>query len=251
MYIDTHCHLQEEYYKNIDDVILENRKAGIGKIIVSGCNKQEICEVLNYSEKYDDIYLTLGFHPDQAECVDEEDLKWLEAIINNSSKIVGIGEIGLDYHYDGYSKEKQVKLFEYQLKLAEKLSLPVVIHSRDATKDTINVLSKFNNVGVIHCFNDTLTSAEKYIRLGFKLGIGGIITFKNSSLRDVLNKLSLDNVVLETDSPYLTPVPYRGKINSSKYIPLIAEELSKGFNTSILNVENITTQNAYSVFELK
>ena len=251
MYIDTHCHLQSKYYENIDAVIKDNRKAGIDKIIVSGCEICEIKEVIEYAKKYDDVYLTLGFHPEYADSINDIDISWLKEVVKNNNKVIGIGEIGLDYYYSKENRDRQINLFRKMLELASELNLPVVIHSRNATLDTINILKEYNVVGVIHCFSGSLETANEYIKMGYYLGIGGVVTFKNSNLRDILKELSLDNIVLETDSPYLTPTPFRGKINSSKYIPLIAEELSKVFNTSILNVENITTQNAYSVFELK
>ena len=144
MFIDTHCHLEKEFYENIDEVISDNKKAGMSKMVVSGCNKDEIIEVLAYSKKYEDVFLTIGFHPEVANYISDSDLRWLEEIINNNNKIVGIGEIGLDYHYDGYDKKIQMDVFEKQLKIAEKLKLPVVIHSRDATMDTINILKKYS-----------------------------------------------------------------------------------------------------------
>lgn len=251
MFIDTHCHLESEFYDNIDAVIFENKKAGLEKMIVSGCNKKEILEVIDYCNKYDEVFLTIGFHPEVAYDVSDDDLKWLENLINGNSKIVGIGEIGLDYHYDGYDKKIQIDIFEKQLKLAEKLKLPVVIHSRDATQDTINCLKKYNVKGSIHCFSGSLETANIYINMGFVLGIGGVITFKNSKLRDVISQLSLNNIVLETDSPYLTPVPHRGELNSSKYIPLIAKEISLALDTNIDEVYDVILKNTKDIFNLK
>ena len=145
----------------------------------------------------------------------------MENIISSVTKVVGVGEIGLDYHYDNTYKEKQRDLFEKQLILAEKYNLPVVIHTRDATEDTINILKKHNSSGIIHCFSGSYETARIYLNLGYKLGIGGVVTFKNSKLPEVLRKISIDDIVLETDSPYLCPEPFRGKQNSSKYIPII------------------------------
>ena len=251
MFIDTHCHLEKEFYEDIEKVIEENKKAGMSKMIVSGCTKSEIIEVLEYSKKYDEVFLTIGFHPEVCDEITEEDITWLKNLIVNNPKVVGVGEIGLDYHYDGYDRDKQIKLFEEQLKIAEKLGLPVVIHSRDATLDTINTLKKYSVIGDIHCFSGSLETAKIYINMGYVLGIGGVITFKNSKLRDVVSNLSISNIILETDSPYLAPMPHRGELNSSKYIPLIAEEISKALDVSIDEIYEETTKNAENLFKLK
>ena len=138
-----------------------------------------------------------------------------------------------------------------QLEIAEELNLPVVIHSRDATLDTINCLQKYNVKGVIHCFSGSLEVANTYIKMGFKLGIGGVVTFKNSKLGEVIKNISLENIVLETDSPYLTPDPYRGKVNSSKYIPVIAQSLSSLYNVSLEEISKVTTENALNLFNFR
>lgn len=249
MFIDTHCHLSKEYYDDIDLVIQENIEASIDKMIISGCEIESIDEAIEMTLKYDMVYATIGYHPDQANIVVEKDLIHLENLLKSHKKILGIGEIGLDYHYDGTNKEKQKRLFEIQLKLAEKLNLPVVIHSRDAVKDTIEILNKYKVKGIIHCFSGSLETANIYIKMGYKLGIGGVVTFKNSKLPDVVKNISLDNIVLETDSPYLTPDPYRGSVNSSKYIPLIAEKISTIKNISKEEVAKITTINCNDLFD--
>ena len=251
MFIDTHCHLEKEFYEDIEKVIDENKKAGMSKMVVSGCTKPEIIEVLEYSKKYDEVFLTIGFHPEVCDDITEEDISWLKNLIVNNPKVVGVGEIGLDYHYEGYDKDRQIQLFEKQLKIAEELGLPVVIHSRDATLDTINTLKKYSVIGDIHCFSGSLETAKIYINMGYVLGIGGVITFKNSKLRDVISNLSISNIILETDSPYLAPMPHRGELNSSKYIPLIAEEISKALDVSIDKVYEETTKNAENLFKLK
>lgn len=250
MYIDTHCHLSKKYYNDIDKVIEDNQIALIDKIIISGCEKDEIEETMQIINNYNIIYATIGYHPDQADIITEKDIKKLENLVNSSKKVVGIGEIGLDYHYDDINKDKQKQIFEMQLKIAEKLSLPVVIHSRDATFDTIEILKKYKVKGIIHCFSGSLETANIYIGMGYKLGIGGVLTFKNSKLGEVVKEVSLNSIVLETDSPYLTPDPYRGKTNSSKYIPLIAEKLSQIKDVTINEVAKITTKNCYDLFDL-
>lgn len=250
MYIDTHCHLSKKYYNDIDKVIEDNQIALIDKIIISGCEKDEIEETMQIINNYNIVYATIGYHPDQADIITEKDIRKLENLVNSSKKVVGIGEIGLDYHYDDINKDKQKQIFEMQLKIAEKLSLPVVIHSRDATFDTIEILKKYKVKGIIHCFSGSLETANIYIGMGYKLGIGGVLTFKNSKLGEVVKEVSLNSIVLETDSPYLTPDPYRGKTNSSKYIPLIAEKLSQIKDVTINEVAKITTKNCYDLFDL-
>ena len=250
MYIDTHCHISKNYYDDITEVITDSKNNGLDKIIISCCEVDDIEESLNIINNYDNVYATFGYHPDQIDKVCDEDLKKLETLIKTNQKIVGIGEIGLDYHY-GTDKEKQKKLFKEQLKIAQRLNLPVVIHSRDATKDTIDILKMFNVSGVIHCFSGSLETANIYISMGYKLGIGGVLTFKNSKLYRVIENINLENIVLETDSPYLTPEPYRGKTNSSKYIPIIAKKLAEIKKVSIEEVARITTNNAYLIFNLK
>ena len=250
MFIDTHCHLSSEYYDNIEYIIDENRKNNIGKIIVSACDKKSFEEALELAGKYDDLFLTIGFHPDTVDHVSEDDLNNLENLIKTNKKIVGIGEIGLDYHYVQDNKLSQKKLFEKQLVLAEKLGLPVVIHSREATQDTIDILKKYNVTGVIHCFSGSIESAHIYIKMGYKIGIGGVVTFKNSNLFKVVESVGIENIVLETDSPYLSPVPFRGKTNSSKNIPYIADKVAEILSLNINKVAEITTANAVELFDL-
>ena len=248
MFIDTHCHLSSEDYDDIEQVILENRKKGVSPIIISGCTKSSIIESLSYGELFFDIFVTIGYHPSEAAIVDGQDLKNLELQLKHP-KVVGIGEIGLDYHYGKEDREEQIKLFEYQLSLAEKMRFPVVIHSRDATLDTIQILKKYSVCGVIHCFSGSLEIANIYISMGFYLGIGGVVTFKNSKLKEVVKVLSLDNIVLETDSPYLSPEPFRGKQNSSKNLLIIAKYIADLKDVSLDEVVKITNKNANSLFD--
>ena len=251
MYIDTHCHISKEDYDDIDLVIRENFNSGIDKIVISGCTRDTIVESIDISNSYNNIYLTIGYHPSEASITTDDDLVLLEKQINNK-KVVGIGEIGLDYHYGKDDREKQIDLFRKQLIIAEKHSLPVVIHSRDATDDTIKILKEFPNVkGDIHCFSGSLETAKIYISMGYKLGIGGVVTFKNSNLYKVIESIGLKSIVLETDAPYLTPDPYRGEKNSSKYIPLIALKISNILNCDVKEVEFITTSNANSLFDFR
>lgn len=248
MYIDTHCHLSMEDYDDIDKVIEENKNALVEKIVVSGCSRESIEEVMDLKDKYDMVYVTIGYHPEYADTVTESDLDYLKSLLGEK-KVVGIGEIGLDYHYTKENKDKQIWLFEEQLKIASAFNLPVVIHSRDATMDTINTLKKYKVKGIIHCFSGSLETANIYISMGFLLGIGGVVTFKNSKLKDVVKEVPLESIVLETDSPYLTPVPFRGKINSSKYLEFIANFIADIKNISLEELAEITSKNASSLFD--
>ena len=248
MYIDTHCHLSREDYDDIDKVIEENKNANIDKIVVSGCSRESIEEVMDLKDRYDMVYVTIGYHPEYADTVTESDLDYLKSLLGEK-KVVGIGEIGLDYHYTKDNKDKQIWLFEEQLKIAEEFNLPVVIHSRDATMDTINTLKKYKVKGIIHCFSGSLETAKIYISMGFLLGIGGVVTFKNSKLKDVVKEVPSESIVLETDSPYLAPVPFRGKINSSKYLEFIANFIADIKNISVDELAEITSRNASSLFD--
>ena len=250
MFIDTHCHLSYEDYDDIDKVILDNRIAGIDKIIVSGCTRESILEVIELSKKYDDVFITIGYHPSEADDTSYSDLMLLKKQIKED-KVVGIGEIGLDYHYGKDNIEEQKSLFRSQLNIAKELNLPVVIHSRDATKDTIDILKEYPEVKCdIHCFSGSVETAKIYISMGYYLGIGGVVTFSNSKLIDVIKEIGLSNIILETDSPYLTPTPYRGKTNSSKYIPVIADFLANELNISIEDISKITLKNTNALFDL-
>ena len=250
MFIDTHCHLSLEDYDDIDQVIVDDQEASIDKIIVSGCTKDSILESLEYSKKYDMVYCTIGYHPSEVNSINKEDLNVLRKQLLEE-KVVGVGEIGLDYHYGDEDKEKQKELFREQLQIAVELKLPVVIHSRDATKDTMDILKEYSVKGIIHCFSGSYETAKEYISMGYFLGIGGVVTFSNSHLGEVVQKIGLDSIVLETDSPYLAPTPYRGLKNSSKYIPVIAEKISTLLNVSVEEVAKKTSSNANCLFDLK
>lgn len=251
MFIDTHCHISEDDYDDIDLVIEHNEASGVDKMIVSGCEEKTINEAIELSKKYNSIYVTIGYHPDQVEVVDDKLLYKLELLLN-TPKVVGIGEIGLDYHYGKENRDAQINLFRKQMKIAEKYHLPVVIHSRDATEDTISVLKEFPSViGDIHCFSGSIETAKIYISLGYKIGIGGVVTFKNSKLYKVVETIGITSILLETDAPYLAPVPFRGKINSSKYLPYIAKKVADTLNLSIDEVAKETSLNAIRLFDLK
>lgn len=250
MFIDTHFHLSKEDYNDIDSIVKNAKNNELLYLIISGCDRESIIEGIDYTTKYNNVYMTIGFHPEVCDKVDDNDLKWLEEIINKYNKIIGIGEIGLDYHYSKDNKVKQLELFEKQLVLAQKLNIPVVIHSRDAFKDTYDMLKKYQNRGIIHCFTSNIENARAFISLGYYLGIGGVLTFKNSHLKEVISKVDINNIVLETDSPYLSPEPYRGKINEPKNIPIIAKRIADIKNMNIEEVGRTTTSSVLRLFDL-
>ena len=249
--IDTHTHISKKYYDDIESVISRANDNGVKKIIISGCDLESNTEAVELIKKYDCLYATIGYHPDEVGKVTDKDFNKLENLVLNSDKIVGIGEIGLDYYYGKDNKREQIDLFEKQLALAEKLDIPVVIHTRDAFLDTYEILKKYKVRGIIHCFSGSLDVANKYIDLGFLLGIGGVLTFKNSKLKDVVENISLENIVLETDAPYLTPVPFRGKPNETSYVIYVAKFIAEIKNIDISEVDKITTNNAFKLFDLQ
>lgn len=249
MFTDTHCHLYNEYYNNIDVIINNAQQNGINRFIVSGCSTKDNNEVINIIKRFDNVYGVIGLHPEEALNYCIEDIKILENNLNNS-KIIGIGEIGLDYHYENFDKEKQQALFKSQLELADKYKLPVVIHSREATEDTIRILKEYPGVkGVIHSFSGSKETAMIYIKMGYKLGINGVVTFKNSHLKDILKDI-INNIVLETDSPYLTPHPYRGTQNNPSYIKLIANFICDYLNLDLSQLSIITNNNIKEIFDI-
>ena len=247
MLIDTHCHLSHEDYDNLEEVI----KDMDGFMIASGCDDKTNKEVLELVHKYDNVYGTLGIHPEEVENIKEDSFKFIEDNLKDP-KIVGIGEIGLDYYWTIDTKEKQKEVFEYQVKLAEKYNKPIVVHSREAIQDTYDILKKYKTTGTIHCFSSSLEMAKEFIKLGYKIGIGGTITFKNSKkLQEIVKELDLKDILLETDSPYLSPEPFRGKKNKPSNVYFVASKVAELKNINIDEVLKITNRNAIDKFDLK
>ena len=247
MLIDTHCHLYKEYYGDIDNIIKLSKENNVMDYINNGCDAKSNIEVLKSVEKYPSVYGALGIHPEYFENYTLDDIKFIEDNLSNP-KIVAIGEIGLDYHYSKENKDEQIKLLELQLELAEKYDIPVIIHSREATEDTINTLKKYNVKGVIHSFSGSLETARIYIKMGYLLGVNGVITFKNCNLKDTLKEIPIENIVLETDSPYLTPVPFRGKQNNPSHILDIAKFIGEIYDLSLEEVAKVTTDNVKKLY---
>ena len=240
--VDTHCHIYESYYDNIDEIIQRSIDNGVDMLIVNGCNLESNMEVLNLVKKYDIVYGALGIQPEELDDFNEESLKFIVDHINDD-KIVAVGEIGLDFHYD-IDREKQIELFKKQLSIASEYNKPVIVHSRDCIQETYNILKNYNLKGILHCYSGSVEMAREFNKIGFLLGIGGICTFKNARrLIDVIENVPLEYIVLETDSPYLTPEPYRGKKNEPSFIPLIAAKIAQIKNVDINVVKYVTTSN--------
>lgn len=250
MFIDTHMHIGDDFGIEPDLYVKNASDAQVEVLIASFCEKDDIMLSTKFVEKYKNLYACIGYHPEVSNKIVEKDYEILEEMVKNNPKIVAIGEIGLDYYWNKDNKDKQREVFCKQLEIAEKLKLPVVIHSRDSINETYEILKKYKVSGVIHCFSGSLEMAKKFISLGFLLGIGGVVTFKNSKLFEVIEKLELNNIVLETDSPYLTPEPNRGKTNESSNIFYIAQKIAEIKNISLENVAKITTENAIRTFDL-
>lgn len=251
MFIDSHLHLiQKDYEESIDKIINDAKDNKVNCLVVSCCETKDLEESLRLLDR-EGVFLALGLHPQEAKTYTDEDIKTIESLAKANDKIIAIGEIGLDFYYGKEDKEEQIELFEKQLSLAENLNLPVVIHTRDATEETINILKKHNVKGVIHCFSGSVETAGIYKSLGYKIGIGGVVTFKNSNLPKVVEALELTDILLETDSPYLSPEPYRGKKNGPKNIPIIAEKVAEIKNVDLKKVAEITTSNVVDLFDLK
>ena len=246
MLIDTHCHLSNEDYENVEEII----KNMDGIMIANGCSDETNKEVLKLVEEYPNVYGAIGIHPDEVDTVTEESFKLIEENISNP-KVVAIGEIGLDYYWVKENKEKQIELFRKQLDIAKKYDKPIIIHSRDSIQDVFNILKEYKLRGSVHCFNSSLEMAKEFIKLGYKIGVGGVVTFKNAKkLQDIVKELDLKDILLETDSPYLTPEPYRGKKNEPSYVYYVAKRISELKNINIEEIISITGENAIKEFDL-
>jgi len=249
MFTDTHCHIYKEYYDNFNEVIDNAKNNGINRLINNGCDKETNIEVIDTINSFDNVYGAIGIHPENVDKYSIDDIDFIKQNLNDS-KVVAIGEIGLDYHYTKDNKDKQIKLFEAQLKIASECNKPVIIHSREATDDMLRILKKYNLKGVIHSFSGSLETALEYVKLGYLLGINGVVTFKNCKLKEVLEKISLENIILETDSPYLTPVPLRGKKNEPANVSYVAEYVANIYNVSLEELSEITNNNIKRIFDI-
>lgn len=253
---ETHAHYDDEAFDVDRDELLKSfNDNGIYAAVNIGANLESSYIGDKYTKEYDFMYATVGVHPsDIREMENCDGIKILRDLATNNKKIVAIGEIGLDYHYEDTDKPLQKKWFINQLDLARELKLPVVIHSRDAAKDTIDIMQeqKANELGgVVHCYSYTKESAKTFLDMDFFFGIGGVITFSNAKkLKEAVEYIPLDKIVLETDSPYLAPVPFRGKRNSSLYIPYIAEAIAEIKGIDVDTVYEATWNNAKTLYRL-
>ena len=251
MYTDSHTHLYDEQLTADAMQIQRAIDAGVTKMYMPNCDSSTISAMLQLADKWPaNCMPMMGLHPCYVKGNYKEELalvaEWLQ-----KRKFYAIGEIGLDYHWDLTYKKEQIDAFETQIDLALQYDLPVVIHSRESTPDCIDIVrSKQNGLlrGIFHCFSGTMEEAVQITSLGFYLGIGGVVTYKKSTLPDIIKEISLSHIVLETDAPYLAPVPYRGKRNESSYIPLIAQKIAEIKNVPLQQVAAITTANAGNVF---
>lgn len=245
--IDTHAHILSEFYDDIDELIEELKSKNIIKVINCADSIETSKEVLNIYNKYEGYLLpAVGIHPEN---IDNSNLKTIENIIKEH-KVFAIGEIGLDYHYNDENKNEQKEYFIKQLDLALKYDLPVIIHIREAMQECFDILKTRKNKGIIHCFSGSVEMAREYIKLGYKLGIGGVLTFKNSKLYEVIEKIDLKDIVLETDSPFLSPEPFRGKKNKPCNVLYVAKRIAEIKNISLEEVINTTTATANQIFDI-
>lgn len=252
MIFETHAHYDDEAFKNdIDEVLSTVRAAGVGRIVNVAASMRSCVTSMELANIHEDIYAAVGVHPEETKELTDADMKLLEEYSSNK-KVVAIGEIGLDYYWDEPERSIQKKWFEAQLELARKVKLPVIIHSRDAAQDTLDIMKnhKCEDIGgVIHCFSYGIEMAKQYLDMGFFIGVGGVVTFKNGKkLKEVVEYVPLDRIVTETDSPYLAPTPNRGKRNDSSNIPYVIEEIARIKGVSQEVVEHETWQNAVKLY---
>ena len=247
--IDSHAHIISEFYEDIDELVKKIKKQGIVSVINCGDSLGTSKEVIEICKKYHDIlFPVVGIHPDNIS--DKENMiSKLENIII-SNKVYGIGEIGLDYYYNNENRTEQKELFSDQIDLANKYNLPIVVHTRDSIQDCFDILKTKKIKGIIHCYSGSVEMAKEFIKLGFFLGIGGVLTFKNSNLYKVIESIDLESIVLETDSPFLSPEPHRGTKNIPSNVYYVAKRISEIKHISIEEVINTTSNNVRKIFDI-
>ena len=246
---DTHAHIN--MLSDPEKGIIEAREAGVGTIIIPAAAEDDFEPILELAHSFDDVYALLGVHPEDCEKFNDNTAKKIIELAKDE-KVVGIGEIGLDYHYTKENKDAQKNCFINQLEIARMLDLPVVIHDREAHRDTLDILknSKVKKV-LLHCFSGSTEFMRECCSEGYKIAIGGVVTFKNAKeIKEVALNIDMDDLMLETDCPYLTPHPFRGLENSPKYIGFVAKEIAKIKNITYDSVVNKTTQNAREFFNI-
>lgn len=246
MFIDTHGHLTRQYADGANEIIKRANDAGVGIIVCPTAEPEDIPEALNIAKTHSNIFCTIGLHPDCADTAVASDFLTPEVLNNN--KVIGVGEIGLDYHEGDDNKKNQIKLFSDQLEIAKQYDLPVAIHTRDAEDDTAEILTDKNH-GVLHCFTSSWNLAKIMLDRGFYFSASGILTFKNAQdIRDVFAKLPNDRIVIETDSPYCAPVPYRGKVCEPAFVVETAKVLAEIKHLQIDELESILMENTARLY---
>lgn len=251
--IDTHSHINfEEYKPDFENFLNDIKSAGVEKVIIPGVEPSTFGEIIELCNKYDMLYGALGVHPSEYTSYTNETEEIIKRLAQNE-KIVAIGEIGLDYHYGADSKEEQKILLRKQLQTAHELNLPVIIHDRESHEDVFEIINEYQLKDVIfHCFSGDADFALKCLNNGYYIALGGVVTFKNAlELKEAVKVIPLDKLLLETDAPYLAPVPFRGKLNSPVYLKYIAEEIARIKNIDAEIVKNVTSENAKRVFNIK
>lgn len=249
---DTHTHLYlKEFEKDFDEVLQRAQKEGVEKFYMPCIDNTVINDMLALEEKYPlQFFSMMGLHPCSVKENFLEELRIIEEYLSKR-KFAAIGEIGLDFHWDTTFKKEQFEAFNSQMELALQYNLPIVIHTRNAIQETIEAVKPFaakGLTGIFHCFGDSNETAKQIIEMGFYLGIGGVLTYKNANVPEALKDIDLKYIVLETDAPYLSPVPYRGKRNESSYLVNIAEKLAEVKNVSVEEIAEITSANAEKIF---
>ncbi len=250
--IDTHCHLYlPEFKDDISQVMQRAESIGVQRFYLPAIDSEVIEDILAFEEKYKGkCFAMMGLHPCSVKATYKDELTIVEGWLNKR-RFAAIGEIGLDFYWDKTFTSQQYEAFETQMQWALQRNMPIVIHCRNAMQETINTVKPFADKGlqgIFHCFSGNYEQAKEVIDMGFYLGIGGVITYKNSGVAEAIEKISLDNIVLETDAPYLTPVPFRGKRNESSYLQYIAAKLAEVKKVSVEEVARITTANAEKIF---
>jgi TatD DNase family protein len=254
MLFDTHVHLNaEQFNEDLEEVISRAKEAGVGKMVVVGFDRPTIERAMELVEHYDFLYASVGWHPVDAIDMTEEDLAWIEEL-SSHPKVVALGEMGLDYHWDKSPKDVQKEVFRKQIHLAKKVKLPIIIHNREATQDIVDILREEGAEevgGIMHCFSGSPEIAQECVDMNFYISLGGPVTFKNAKKpKEVAQEIPLDRLLIETDCPYLAPHPNRGKRNEPAYVKLVAEQIAELKGISLEEVEKITTENANKLFNI-
>ncbi|MFC2948816.1 TatD family hydrolase [Virgibacillus sediminis] len=255
MLFDTHVHLNaRQFHEDREETIQRAFDSGVKYMTVVGFDRETIPLAIEIAEQNDTIYAAVGWHPVDAVDMTEEDLDWIEEL-SSHPKVVAIGEMGLDYHWDKSPKEVQKKVFRQQINLAKKVDLPIIIHNREATEDIIEILQEENARevgGVMHCYNDSVKYVQACLDMNFYISLGGPVTFKNATLpKEVAAEVPLDRLLVETDAPFLAPHPNRGKRNEPAYVKLVAEKIAELRDMPYEEISRITTENAFAFFGIK